>query len=260
MDEHPGDSLGKRFLTFWGSILAILAFGILVYIVKSLFGPSSGDELDGGLAQNRLGKKSLVDKEQAAEIEKYAFDKAKQVVAMPPAELTAYAASVLSKQKETKSKVAVPGAVPPPAPPAAPPDSGKSTAPTASGDAVSLTLGVLPGVMQFDKKELEAPAGAKVALTFQNAACPLLHNFILLKPGTKDKVGALADASAASPNAVAELYIPASPDILAKSTKLVGLGQSDLINFTAPTAPGEYPYICTFPGHWRLMFGVLKIK
>lgn len=260
MDEHPGDSLGKRFLTFWGSILAVLAFGILVYAVKSLFGPSSGDELDGGLAQNRLQKKSLVDKEQAAELEKYAFDKAKKTVAMPPSELAAYAASVLSKQKETKSKIAVPGAVPPPAPPlASTPDAAKSTVP-AAGDSVSLTLGVIPAVMQFDKKELEAPAGAKVALTFQNAACPLLHNFVLLKPGTKDKVGALADASAANPNAAAELFIPASPDILAKSTKLVGLGQSDLINFTAPTTPGDYPYICTFPGHWRLMFGVLKIK
>jgi len=31
------------------------------------------------------------------------------------------------------------------------------------------------------------------------------------------------------------------------------------LRFTAPDKPGEYPYICTFPGHWRIMQGVMKV-
>ena len=35
-------------------------------------------------------------------------------------------------------------------------------------------------------------------------------------------------------------------------------GRADL-NFTAPTQPGRYPYLCTFPGHWRVTRGVLLV-
>lgn len=140
-------------------------------------------------------------------------------------------------------------------------DAKKEAAPAAAGDAIKLELGVTPAVMKFDKAELEIKAGAKVALTFTNAACPLQHNFLLLKPGAKDKVGAEADKMLTDLPAAMKLHcIPASTDILAKSNKLVGMGQSDEITFTAPTEPGDYPYLCTFPGHWRLMHGVLKVK
>ena len=128
-----------------------------------------------------------------------------------------------------------------------------------AGAATKLMLGVVPNVMQFDKKELTCKAGEKVMLLFRNEKCPLQHNFLLLKAGTKDAVGALADKMLTDPEALKKLYIPDSADILVKPTKLVGIGQSDLIEFTAPTEPGDYPYICTFPGHWRLMNGVLKV-
>jgi cytochrome c oxidase subunit II len=122
-----------------------------------------------------------------------------------------------------------------------------------------LHLGVIPNVMQFDKKELTVKAGQKVTLIFENKACALMHNFLLLKPGTKDAVGALADQMLSDPQALAKQYVPASDAILVKSNKLIGIGQSDTIEFTAPAEPGDYPYICTFPGHWRLMNGVLKV-
>ena len=55
------------------------------------------------------------------------------------------------------------------------------------------------------------------------------------------------------PNALEKFYLPVSPEVLVHSTKLVGFGQSDQIEFTAPAEPGDYPFLCTFPGHWRLM-------
>jgi hypothetical protein len=121
MQNHPGDTLGKRFLTWWGSVLAILAFGVCLWLVRKTFGPNATDPLDGGMAQARLEKRRLVEADQRTELSKYEIDKAKGTVRMPPAELVSYAASVLSQQK-AKSGPPVPGAVPPAAPaPAAPP-------------------------------------------------------------------------------------------------------------------------------------------
>ena len=139
-----------------------------------------------------------------------------------------------------------------------PAEAGVAAPAAATGDG-KLELGVIPNVMQFDKKELTVKAGSKVALLFANKGCALQHNFLLLKPGSKDAVGALADKLLTDPGALAKAYLPESPDILAKSNKLIAIGQTDLINFTAPAEPGDYPYICTFPGHWRLMSGVLKV-
>lgn len=132
-------------------------------------------------------------------------------------------------------------------------------APAPAGDVTKLMLGVVPNVMKYDKAELTVKAGAKVMLLFKNEKCALQHNFLLLKPGTKDAVGALADKMLTDPQALAKQYIPESADVLVKGHKLIGIGQSDLIEFTAPAEPGDYPYICTFPGHWRLMNGVLKV-
>ncbi len=53
-------------------------------------------------------------------------------------------------------------------------------------------------------------------------------------------------------------FVPESPDILWHS-QLVDYGQEEVIEFTAPTAEGAYPYICSFPGHHRLMRGTLFV-
>lgn len=139
-------------------------------------------------------------------------------------------------------------------------DPKPAAAPAApAGAAVELALGVIPNVMQFDKKELTVPAGVKVKLTFKNEKCALMHNFLLIKPGTKDAVGALADKMLADPQGLAKQYCPETDALIAKGNKLIAIGQTDVIEFTAPAEAGDYPYICTFPGHWRLMNGVLHV-
>ena len=114
----------------------------------------------------------------------------------------------------------------------------------------------------YDQTELTVKAGQKGKLTLNNTGsiAPQPHNFLLLKPGKLDAVGALANAMLADPQGMAKSYIPdaAKPDILA-STKLVQPNQSETIEFTAPAEAGDYPYICTFPGHWLLMRGVMHV-
>jgi azurin len=114
----------------------------------------------------------------------------------------------------------------------------------------------------YDKTELTVKAGQKVKLTLTNTGsiAPQPHNFLLLKPGKLDAVGALANAMLADPQGMAKHYIPeaAKPDILA-NTKLVQPNQTETIEFVAPAEAGDYPYICTFPGHWLLMRGVMHV-
>ena len=114
--------------------------------------------------------------------------------------------------------------------------------------------------LSYDKTELTIKAGQKFKLTLNNTGgiLPQPHNFLLLKPGTLDKVGALANAMLSDPKGMEKSYIPESPDILV-SMKLVQPGQSGSLDFTAPAEPGDYPFACTFPGHWLLMRGVLKV-
>ncbi len=159
-------------------------------------------------------------------------------------------ASIVSSRAQDAPKPAEPAKVAEPA---------KAAEPAPAGPVTKLMLGVLPAVMKFDKATLEVKAGSKVVMLFRNEKCPLQHNFILVKPGKLNDVGALADKMLTDPQAMAKHYTPESPEILAHGNKLIGLGQSDLIEFTAPTEPGDYPYLCTFPGHWRLMNGVLKV-
>lgn len=114
----------------------------------------------------------------------------------------------------------------------------------------------------YDKTELTVKAGQKVKVTLTNTGsiAPQPHNFILLRPGKVDAVGAMANAMLTDPQAMAKSYIPdaAKADILA-NTKLVQPNQSETVEFVAPAEAGDYPYICTFPGHWLLMRGVMHV-
>ena len=44
------------------------------------------------------------------------------------------------------------------------------------------------------------------------------------------------------------------------STSIVDPGQTLTVQFRAPSEAGAYPYACTFPGHWRIMNGMLTVR
>lgn len=125
-------------------------------------------------------------------------------------------------------------------------------------DAVVVQLGVVPDVMKYDRTELTVKAGERIRLVFRNGD-HMQHNALLLVPGATDKVGALADAMLSDPRALSKHYVPESPDVLAH-TPLVNPGEVFELVFTAPTKPGRYPIICTFPGHWRIMQSTLIVQ
>lgn len=113
--------------------------------------------------------------------------------------------------------------------------------------------------MQFDKKEFKVKAGQKVKLTLKHtgkyAKQAMGHNFVLLKSGVD-----IADFASKANLARDNEYIPKSEaaSIIAH-TKLLGGGDSDTIEFTAPKK-GTYPFICSFPGHYGLMQGKFIVE
>lgn len=116
--------------------------------------------------------------------------------------------------------------------------------------------------LQYSTKTLEVAAGDTVVLSLKHiGALPKVamgHNFVLLKADTKIPEFAMAAAKAATTD-----YIPAddeSKKAILAHTKLLGGGESDTVTFTAPAEAGAYPYICSFPGHYGVMQGVLTVK
>ncbi len=101
-------------------------------------------------------------------------------------------------------------------------------------------------------------AGEAIKLTFSNPDV-VPHNWALARPGTLEKVGDLVNKIIAEPDAAARHYIPRSDDILVYMD-IVNPGSDFTISFRAPAATGRYPYLCTFPGHWMVMNGIMTVE
>ena len=114
---------------------------------------------------------------------------------------------------------------------------------------------------QFDKKFLEASVGQEITIVFKNIGKQpkeaVGHNLVVVKPGTVVPQFAMKCASAKGNN-----YIPtakADKEPMVASTKILGPGEKDSITFTVEEA-GDYPFFCSFPGHFGVMNGTLTVK
>ncbi len=112
--------------------------------------------------------------------------------------------------------------------------------------------------LQFVQKQLTARAGEKLTLVFKNPDV-VPHNWLLAKPGSLQKLGDLCNLMIADPQGLARHYVPGSEDVLVY-TDMVNPQKTFTIHFTAPEQSGDYPYLCTFPGHWMIMNGVFTVS
>ncbi|MEQ8812947.1 MAG: plastocyanin/azurin family copper-binding protein [Imperialibacter sp.] len=124
-----------------------------------------------------------------------------------------------------------------------------------NGPDQTVVLEPVPG-LKFDQSEITVKAGSKIKMEFNNPD-DMLHNVVIVKPGAADKIAQLAiDLGLEGQN---KAYVPDAEEVL-YHTKLIGPGEKDVIYFEAPTAPGRYTYVCTFPGHAASMRGVLIVE
>ncbi|MDT0689592.1 ThuA domain-containing protein [Salegentibacter sp. F188] len=125
-------------------------------------------------------------------------------------------------------------------------------------EAVTINMKVVEHEMKFSKESFKVKAGQKVSIVFENPDF-MQHNLVIAIPGSFEKVGAAADVLARDPNGAEQEYVPKMPEVIA-ATKLVNPEGKVTLTFTVPDKPGEYPYICTVPGHWRLMNGIMVVE
>lgn len=120
-----------------------------------------------------------------------------------------------------------------------------------------IRLTTLPERMAYDKEMLVVKAGKPVEFLLENNDL-MPHNFVITLPGAMEEIGKMAEASATSPDAQARHFVPQSNKILLFS-RLLQARESQKLSWTAPTQPGVYPYVCTYPGHWLRMHGALYV-
>lgn len=127
----------------------------------------------------------------------------------------------------------------------------------ASLKSVVINIKVVPDMMQYDNKLFTVKAGQKVTIDFENPD-GMQHNLLIIKPKSLQKVGAAADAMLRDPKAADKNYIPEIPEVL-QAIKLLNSEESFQLTFIVPNEPGDYPFVCTFPGHWRGMNGIMRV-
>lgn len=128
----------------------------------------------------------------------------------------------------------------------------------AAGRAIEITGN---DTMKFSVTEIRAKPGEALAVTLVNVGTmpkmSMGHNWVLLAAGTDVNAFAGAAATAATTD-----YVPGSfkGQVLA-ATKLLGPKEKDTVVFNAPTTPGRYPFLCSFPGHFQVgMKGELIVE
>ena len=124
-----------------------------------------------------------------------------------------------------------------------------------SGGAVTLEIASAGEDSRFDKERLEAPGGSKITVKFKNNSTgSKLFNWVLTQPGKYLKV-----VNDGTDEGEANGYVKPNDENVIAHTKLLKAGESDTLTFDAPP-PGEYPYVCTNPGYFARMKGVLVVK
>ena len=120
-----------------------------------------------------------------------------------------------------------------------------------------IDLATVPEQMKYDVEQLEVKAGEKVKIVFRNNDA-MQHNVLIGAPGSLEMIGKAADQMAQSASGAEKGYVPELTIVLA-AAGLVDPGESREIIWEVPDEVGEYIYVCTFPGHWRTMNGVIKV-
>jgi len=112
--------------------------------------------------------------------------------------------------------------------------------------------------MRYDTPRLVVPAGKAFEIIFENPDV-MPHNLVVVEPGARERVG--AEAMTLPPEHLdrsGRAWVTESRQIVA-ATKLLETGQSETLRIRAIRDEGVYEYVCTFPGHWTVMFGQLVV-
>ena len=129
---------------------------------------------------------------------------------------------------------------------------------TSAWKPVTLKTICVPGKMSWDPKEFTVAPNSIVAIEMTNPDS-MQHNLLVCAPGSLSEIGVAADKLGEGAIGKRREYVPDSSKVL----EIMGLTAPNTIGvlwFIAPAKPGTYPLVCTYPGHWRMMNGKLKVQ
>ena len=129
---------------------------------------------------------------------------------------------------------------------------------TASEAAVTeITIQPVGNQMKYEQTEFTVPAGEEITITFENTATSpaMQHNVVVLNTNDDAVVNRVGQAGTAAAD---NDYVPDDDAVLA-ATEMSEPGETVSVTFTAPSEPGDYRYICTFPGHYTVMQGTMTV-
>src|SRR5690606_22543038 len=129
----------------------------------------------------------------------------------------------------------------------------KGALPATTKEDATVTLKVIVGEMKFDQEIITAKAGTVLKIRLENPDF-MLRNLLILEPGSLQKVGKASDELAQSPSGAEKQYVPGMKEVLC-ATPLVTPESNFEFVIRVPEGPGDYPFVCTFPGQWRMMNG-----
>jgi azurin len=126
-------------------------------------------------------------------------------------------------------------------------------------DATVRVIQIMPivGALQWDVKQFSVQPNELVELVVVNPDT-MPHNLLITAPGKLEAVGRAAEAMSVLPDAFERQFVPDTPDVLFK-TALIGTNETARLRFRAPAQTGAYPYVCSFPGHWGTMNGIMQV-
>jgi len=122
----------------------------------------------------------------------------------------------------------------------------------------TVRITAVPVKMTYDPNRFEVTAGEPVRILLENPdAQP--HNLLVCAPGSLRSIGEASEAMGTTAEARASEWVPDSTKVL-HVMPMVSQGEVGEVRFIAPARPGRYPIICTYPGHWRMMNGVMLVR
>lgn len=134
---------------------------------------------------------------------------------------------------------------------------GDNTSGTVLEGAREIVVDAIAG-LQYAQKLIEVKADEPLAWKLKNTDV-MPHNLVLVKPGGAKTVGMASFKMMSDPAAGKKHYIPDLPEVIT-FIPVINPTKEHTLYLRAPKTPGDYPYICTFPGHWMAMRGILRVK
>ncbi len=125
------------------------------------------------------------------------------------------------------------------------------------GEVIAREINAIPG-LQYEPRQIRVPPGRRVGITFRNTDPSMPHNFVVVQKDRLQAIGEAAMLLATDPRAIATHYVPDDPGVICLSP-ILNPDDQYTVYFDSPEEQGAYPFVCTFPGHWKVMQGVLHV-